>query len=242
MSIEIFLKSLVGVGLIAFSAQVFAKSEVKADLFEMGQGTKTQIFKLDQDVTGPLEGHQEMKAVFSDMAGQPAFTEEATLENGLLVKNIITQHQTGEKASIEVRDGQIYFSRTNSGEKEKTASEKLKQPLLVPAAFAHFVKTHWESLAKGEALEFRFAVWQRLETVGFQFKKVKDEGEGDNKVLVLKMKPTSFIISALVDPLTFRYAYKNQRIISYEGRVSPKIKKGDSFKDLDALVVYHFAD
>jgi hypothetical protein len=103
------------------------------------------------------------------------------------------------------------------------------------------VKENFEALKKGDTIAFRFGVWDRQETVGFEIFKTGTEKIGDLEALVLKMKPSSFLISALVKPIFFKFSLAQPvRLLEQNGRVAPKIKSGDSYKDLDAEVVYRY--
>jgi hypothetical protein len=59
-------------------------------------------------------------------------------------------------------------------------------------------------------------------------------------VIVAKMKPTSMIIAALVKPLYFYFDKASGKMVEFRGRVLPKLKDGDKFKDLDAETVYSY--
>lgn len=54
------------------------------------------------------------------------------------------------------------------------------------------------------------------------------------------MKPTSFIIAALVDPLVFTFEKKTARLLEMKGRTLPKLRKGEKWKDLDAFITYDY--
>jgi hypothetical protein len=103
-----------------------------------------------------------------------------------------------------------------------------------------FIKANWPELSRGIAVKLRYGVWYRQDTVGFEFVKVSESGEGQEKRVVLKYRPTSFLIAALVDPLEFVMTADGSRILELRGRVAPKIKKGDKYNDLDAEMVYKY--
>jgi predicted lipoprotein with Yx(FWY)xxD motif len=59
--------------------------------------------------------------------------------------------------------------------------------------------------------------------------------------IVIKMKPSSFIISALVNPLYFTMTEKDGVLLAIKGRTVPKLKSGSGFTDLDVETTYeHF--
>lgn len=224
---------------LVWSSEVYGRVDYRADLYAMGSKKGEKLFVLEHQTQSLENGHSEVTAVFSDLAGQVVFSEKAELSEGELVKTEVEQRQTGESGAIWVEKGRVYFRHKSGNGKEKLADEKLGSSLVVPANFNAWVTKNWETLSKGEVLEFRYGVWDRQETVGFKFFKISESEEGSDKVISFKMKASSFIIAALVDPLIFRYAEKGRRLVSYEGRVSPK--KGNpksGFKDLDADVVY----
>jgi hypothetical protein len=54
------------------------------------------------------------------------------------------------------------------------------------------------------------------------------------------MKPSSFIVGLAVSPITFTFATASKKLLLLEGRVPPKVRKGDRLRDLDARVEYTF--
>src|SRR5262249_33810064 len=143
----------------------------------------------------PFVDGNQVKAVriYKDPSGKVVAREEIEYDGDHLKKMSMEQDQVKESGSFEVRDGRIFFSYTKDG-KTKTDNEKLEEPLLIADTMAYFIQTHWEELAKGDALKFRFPVADRLETVGFKLEK---DGEGTYEgkpVDIVKMSPSSFVI------------------------------------------------
>jgi hypothetical protein len=219
---------------------VFAEVDYTADLYQLKSGRKEKLFKLLHEATPQENGIMLMKGVFSNLDGTPAFEESALVKDGELISMQVVQHQTGEKAKIEVKEGEVLFDYTNEkGEVQKTKKEKLRMPLVVPANFLSFIKKNWQKLLAGEKVDFFFAVWGRQQAVEFIFKLDKKQTIDGKEVVSLKMKPKSFIISALLDPIYFHVAADESKMVVYEGRVSPKIKHKKGWKDFDAEVVYN---
>ena len=73
----------------------------------------------------------------------------------------------------------------------------------------------------------------RLETVGFQLKKVNSS----DKNVRLQMKAKSPFIALLVNPIYFNFT-SGKSLISLEGRVPTKLKVDNKWTDLDAFVEY----
>jgi hypothetical protein len=51
------------------------------------------------------------------------------------------------------------------------------------------------------------------------------------------MKPSSFVIAAIVDPIFFHFDKETKKLILVNGRVVPKQKVDGQWKDLDGLLV-----
>jgi hypothetical protein len=97
---------------------------------------------------------------------------------------------------------------------------------------------HWEALMQGKEVYARYIVVPRTETVGFSFVK-SDEATWQGKpAVIIKMEPASFLIRLIVDPVYLTVVKDTRRVVKYEGRVTPKIKENDAWKDLDAVMVF----
>jgi hypothetical protein len=208
-----------------------------AEVFDMGRKNKVADFKVEgTDAAGEIK----ITAKFTE-AGQVLVEERVTLksENGQVVKVEIDQNQMGAKAVIEFDGKTAKFSKTEDG-KTKTSDENVKGDFVVTANFQRYVNSKWKDLQAGKTVAFRFGVWDRMETVGFQVTKLKDEDVNGVKSTVLKMKPSSFIIAALVNPIEFRFNEDGSRLLEMKGRIQVKAKDGAKLKDQDGEVVYKY--
>ncbi len=233
--------------LIILSLSVFFSWQVKAEinkytavLYKQGSKKAEKLYNLKVETTPVTpEGKSEVTAVYSDLEGQILVEEKSQLEGSKLLKYQVDHKQSGQKGSVEVKDNKVYFSHTQDG-KTKTAEESLKSTLVISGNFSRFVKDHWDQVKAGKDVGFRYAAWQRRETVGFEIFKIGEEKINGEDAIVVKMKPSSFIIAALVKPLLFKYSAEGARLLELNGRVPPMEKKGGDFKDLDAEVVYSY--
>jgi hypothetical protein len=58
-------------------------------------------------------------------------------------------------------------------------------------------------------------------------------------VLIVKMEATDPFVAALVNPLFFTIEQDPpHRVLQYSGRITPKVRLGDRWKDLDAVTVF----
>ncbi|MBS1971845.1 MAG: hypothetical protein JSU04_16155 [Bdellovibrionales bacterium] len=215
----------------------FARAEtVTGEGYEQKTNFGKKLFDLDIKVDR-AEGLTKTTAIYKDLKGQPTVEEKGVVKGDELISFDVDQRQIREKGHIEVQGDRVFFTYEKDG-KKKTAEEKLKKPFLTPANFNLYVSNHWADFAGGKEVEVRFAVWFRLETVGFKIFKVGETLKGSQKLIQLRMKPSSFVIAALVDPLNLWYTEDGQKLMELSGRVSTMLPQGDDFKDLDADVRY----
>jgi len=225
--------------LVLMSQNLLARVDYTAEIFEKGSQRSKKLLTLERTLDEKAAGLIEAKAVYSDLTGAPVFEEVSAVNGSSLVKVEITQKQTQQKGLIERVGNEVQFTFTQADGTVKKSKEKFEGSLVVPANFTFWVRDNWSQLVAGETVEMRFGVWDRAETVGFKLFKIAEEVLDGKKVFVFKMKASSFIIAALVDPIIFKYSDKGERIVALEGRVAPKkAKAGGGWADLDAEVIY----
>ncbi|MBX3019645.1 MAG: hypothetical protein KF767_17285 [Bdellovibrionaceae bacterium] len=210
-----------------------------AEVFDLDKKAKLADFKVEGTDT---DGQNQYVARFTEAGtGKVLVEERATLksENGQVVKVEIDQNQTGGKGVITFDGKKATFSKTEDG-KTKTSDENVKGDFVVSGNFQRYVHSKWADLQAGKTVSFRYGVWERMETVGFQVSKMKDEDKDGAKTTLLKMKPSSFIIAALVNPIEFRFNEDGSRLLEMKGRIQVKAKDGSKFKDQDGVVVYKY--
>jgi hypothetical protein len=181
---------------------------------------------------------------FRTADGVVAARERTIYDGGELVAFELEQVQAGSQGRVvRSREGgqtklAFEFTPAKTGHK-KTGSESPQRDTLVNDMIGRYVQAHWDSLNAGVAVKFRYVALERAETVGFKLVKEAETTWGNKPAIRIRMEPTSLIIAALVDPLYFTVE-KNppHRILSYVGRVTPKIEKEGKWKDLDAVTVY----
>lgn len=222
---------------LVYSFEAFA--DYSAKVYEMGSGRKKELFALNVMFSG-TGSDEKAVATYSDTnTKEVALVDTAVLRGEKFIKGEIEQKQINVKATMEVRDGSVYFTKTADG-KTESENEKLKGDFVTSSNFQRFVKSKWADVMADKSVDFRFGVWDRLETVGFTIKKIAESGEGDKKVVTVKMKASNFIIAALVNPLEFKFSHDGGRILELVGRVAPKQKKDGKWVDLDAEMVYSY--
>lgn len=177
--------------------------------------------------------------------GTVAARERVVYEAGKLVSFQLEEPQNGAHGSARVQSEpknpnvrRIAFEYTQN-HKTKTGNEPLGPDTLVNDMIGPFIAAHWNALTNRPAVRFRYAAVTRAETVGFKFTKESETIWRGKPAAVIRMEPTSWIIARLVDPLRFTVEQEGRhRILQYVGRTSPRIRKGNSWEDLDALTVF----
>ena len=134
-----------------------------------------------------------------------------------------------------------YTIGTGQDAKVKHKVETVREEALISDSLPVFLADHFDELKAGAIVKFRYLVVPRLETVGFKFSRESAGEFQGKKVVRIKMEPTSWVIAQVVDPLTFTVESEPpHRVLQYWGRTTPKIRSGQSWRDLDALSVFHW--
>lgn len=177
----------------------------------------------------------------TDLEGNLLVVEKTVMKDAgmTLVSFEQDQKQLETVGRLEVVDGKIQFSFTKNG-KTKTDNESFSSDFIVTSTLVAFVKSNWDKISKGETVKARLGVLDRLETVGFQFSKDKEKMFGETAGVVVKMKASSLIISAIVNPLFLAFKADGSGVMEVEGRTSVKVKADGKFKDFDGLTVYSY--
>jgi hypothetical protein len=230
------MKALVFV-LISLTVAI-GRADYTGILYQQGSNKQKQLYSFGVK-TNEEGGKENIETVYRDPEGTIVVEEKSVVEGNEIQRYEIDHKQLKQHGIVEVKDGKIYFTKT-AGDKTSTKEEKKGSTFVMNTNFQKFVRSQWEAISGGQTISFRYGVWDRQETVGFEVFKTGTEKLGDQEVVILKMKPSSFIIAALVKPVIFKWAADGSKLLESNGRVTPKQKDGGTFKDLDAEVVYSY--
>ena len=197
--------------------------------------TPLYVFK---KTSGLKADGRELLSTYVDPSGKVLVDEVVEVGPKFDVRSYkFSQKQIGAEAEITIKGGVASFKYTVDG-KTKTSDEKIGDDFIIGPTIVNFLQTHWQEIADGHTVKARFAVPDRLETVGFSYFKEKEDTVMGKKVWVIKMKPSSFVIAAIVDPLHFYMTPDGQHVVIMKGRTQVKKEVDGKFKNLDALTVY----
>ena len=131
---------------------------------------------------------------------------------------------------MRVRDG-VRKTNTETHSKETAL---VVGPVVIP-----YLQRHWEALVQGKTVNVRFASVERMETLGFEISKFGEGTFFGREAIQLKMRPSSFIIAAILgNPIIFTMRKDDKNLIAFQGRTCLKEKKYGSWRDFDAESVY----
>jgi hypothetical protein len=219
-------------GLLLASHIALAES-FRATLYEQGGGKSKVLFTQTHDEI--LEGNllKSIRRAYKGTDGADLAIEDVTFEGGKVKSLKLNHMQVNEQGTLEVAGGRVQFTYTAGG-KTKTDSESLPEDLVVSATVIPDLHARWDALLKGDTLKMRLAVLDRLETIGFQLRQTGTGQLNGKPTVEVEMKPSNFVIAALVKPVRMVYERESKRLVDYSGRVLPKKQAGGKWEPLDA--------
>lgn len=104
-----------------------------------------------------------------------------------------------------------------------------------------FMVDHWKELMRGDSVKFHFISLEWRRTFAFELFKTDEFEEDGRTVERIEMKPVNFFIAEFFKPLVFIVDKADpHHVLSYLGRTTPRIKRGNSWDFLDADTVFHW--
>ncbi|MES2855989.1 MAG: hypothetical protein V4692_09000 [Bdellovibrionota bacterium] len=230
---NLFLPAIAACLFLAQSAQ--AEVRFVAKIYE-SEDKKNLLYEYKSELD-KSSGHPVVTNTYTTPAGEVVAIETAEFSDDKM-NNIkryaMDQKQLKTKGELVVEGDKGKFDFDRDG-KKKNDVEKVGDDLIVGPSVVSHLQSNWDKILKGETIKRRFAVLDRIETVGFQFSKERDAEVDGQKAVVVKMKPTSFVIAAIVDPLMFYMKADGSDLLRIDGRVQVKKNVGGKWKDLDAV-------
>lgn len=146
-------------------------------------------------------------------------------------------NQLGQTGSVSVSEDRATFTLIDAEGEKHTRVEKLEAPIVVGPTLVGFLFTHLDALRAKQTIPVRFAVLDRLETIGFELSAVDSAEATQTRI---EMRPTGFLYRIAVAPLFFTFETSTGKLIRMEGRIPPKTKQEGRWADFDARVEYRF--
>jgi hypothetical protein len=217
-------------------SQVYA-IPFRGEVFEQGTKKQTLLYRLVR-TESMKDGEKYATGRYTDPSGKEVVFEEVFFKKEKLSRYVLHHWQTHEEGFMDVRGDQLLFSYTRNG-KTRTNQETRPENLIIGPTTVDYLHANWKNVT-GDELKVRFAVLDRLETIGFKFFKTKSQELEHKLVVYVTMEPSSFFVSLLVKPIHMIFDTDGTRLLEMSGRTVPKRKAGNDWHDLDADIVYHY--
>jgi hypothetical protein len=124
----------------------------------------------------------------------------------------------------EYREG-MFVLKTDRSEmlKEDRISLKNDASFVVDGGFDRLLVKRWDSLLSGDEHEFDFLAITRGSTIEFELSVVAQTSER----VRFQIKPSSWVIGLLVDPIFLEYDRESRLLMRYEGLTNIALSDGD---------------
>jgi len=226
---------------------MYEKPEVlSGTVYAKGSAERDPLFKFTRKASRSGATLNVLRE-FAYPDGKLAARQRLVYEGNELVSLELEEPQIGAQGSAKLKKSpgeltkhvvSFQYGKTTGGRTTST-QEMVRGDALTDDMVGPFLTSHWNSLIRGEAVKCRYISVPRGETVGFTFTKDSESQWHGQNVVIIKMAPTSMIISALINPLFFLMEKGGaHRVLCYKGRTTPKIKAGNKWSDLDAMTVF----
>lgn len=177
-------------------------------------------------------GAQNSTHLTRDPTGAIAIAESAThTADYELGEYTLHTNQQGQRGSIGVEGDEVTFQLEGRSVKERQSA-----PVVVGPTLVGFIFRHLSALRTGERFSVRFAVLERMETIGFELKAV----EAEPGLTRVRMTASGFFVSLAVAPSFFTFETASGKLVRIEGRIPPKVRSGKGWADFDARVEYRY--
>lgn len=216
-------------------------------LYAIGSNRKTVLFTFRRTATRSGSTVQ-VERQFLGTNGTVAAVEKVLYESNQLASFEMQDFQANVSGSVQTQPDsgdpagrKIFISYTHGLHPPKGHARTLQSNTIVDDTLYPFLIAHWDELMRGDAAKFRFVSLEWERTFEFRLLKTGESMQNGQPVVQITMKPANLFVARLVNPLVFTVGKNGpHRILSYIGRTTPRIKKGNSWKYLDAETVFNY--
>jgi len=203
-------------------------------LYEVDSNQEEMIFtvRLESSQDG-----QHRRAEYLTPRGNVATTQELILEYGEFKRFKLVHHEAAQVGQVRRIGERVEFTYTENG-KTRTRSEGLVPNFVVGPMIVPYIQSHWKDLDAGEKLEIRFGVPHRLRSYGFRIVREKRTRWRGQNAVVLKVRPSNFILSKFIDPIYFTFSPDGRRVLEFVGRTAPLQHIGGRWRPTVATGVF----
>ncbi|HXN10474.1 MAG TPA: hypothetical protein VN859_04475 [Steroidobacteraceae bacterium] len=126
-------------------------------------------------------------------------------------------------------DGRVVFFRPHPSDAEQSGPLPRVMGLVADAGFDEFVRSNWQRLIEGEALQMPFLVPSRLEDFGFQVQHLRSETLAGTPTEVFRLRLSGFW-GWFLRGIDVYYSSAAHVLVHYDGLSDLRDPAGDPFK------------
>jgi hypothetical protein len=233
---------------VAAAGDVAGPARIAGTLYEIGSNRHKILYYFVR--TAHRNGSTvQVQRQFTAPDGTVAATETVLYQSNRLVAYEMKEFQANLSGSIRIerdpaKNGQssILIGYAKSLVPTTGDPQALKPDTLIDDDLYPFMLVHWDELMRGDSVKFRFVSIEWQKTFNFRLVKTGESVVGGHPCAIIEMKPNGFLLSQMVNPLVFTIEKAAPHMmLSYIGRTTPRVKKGDGWKYLDAETVFDLA-
>ena len=214
-------------------------------LYKIGSDRKKVLYTFRRTATRS-NSIVNVERQFLGTNGSVAAVETVVYESNRLVSVQMQEFQAQVSGAVRIEPDppnpgrqKIFISYGHGLNPPKGDAQNLPPDAVVDDTLYPFMMAHWDDLMRGNAVKFRFISFEWERTFAFCLVKTAESVQNGRTVEEIRMEPASLLVAPLIDPLVFTVEKNSpHRILSYLGRTTPRIKKGKSWKYLDAETVF----
>ena len=214
-------------------------------VYEMGSHRKKILYHFERTATCSGSNVQ-VKRQFTIPNGSLAAVENVFYQSNRLVSYQMKEFQANLSGAVQIKPGSTHpgQSSISIGYGQNLIptmgdAQDLKPDTLIDDDLYPFLLVHWDDLMRGQEIKFRFVSIEWRRTFNFRLIKTGETVVAGKTCELIAMKPTGFMLEQVVNPLIFTVeAAAPHLMLSYLGRTTPRVKKGNSWKYLDAETVF----
>ena len=202
---------------------------VSAKMVPRGEREAKPLYLVERTATS-RNGCVIVKWVTKKPDGQKLIVKTIRYRHGRFEALRIDNRWDRSRGSVKVTGGKYEMSFARDGHTD-TDEGTMEETLLVRDQIIPFMRRHWAKVMRGETVPYRLFVPDRLRTIGFEFYKKRETVVRARPAIVIRMKPSSLILFALVGSIDFTFAAEGDHsMIEQDARV--KVKKDGDWIDV----------
>jgi hypothetical protein len=220
--------------------RVFAEDR-RGDIFPLGKVEGAPPYVQEIHIVDLGGGRRQGTGIVKDAkTGEVLVVEKAVMKGYAVESQEIEQRQIGEVYQLEVKEGQAHFRtyKVVNGErklKDKESIEKIAENFITGPGTEAFLLKHFDELKEGKSVEALFGVFEVGRGIDFKFRKIASTED----TLTVKMKPSNFFISMMVDPIEIQLSQKDHMMIHYRGRTPVRLKDArGKWEQMDGEIIF----